>query len=383
MSVLASPTVAFELPAELEASETPEERGLRRDDVRLLVARGAILEHRRFAELPAILERGDLLVVNTSPTLPASLEARTPDGAPAELHLSTRRPDGRWVVELRHLTGGHPYHRPASTPWLDAVPGTELALADGGRARLLSPAHLAGTRLWVADLELPRPLGSFLAGHGRAIRYGYVDHDRAISAYQTVFADSGRRRRAGRDPRPEGSAEMPSAARPFSVELVTRLVARGVGFATFTLHTGVASPEAHEPPSAEWYEVPEETAELVNLTRRLGHQVVAVGTTAVRALETVASPDGTVGAGAGWTSLVITPERGVVAVDGLITGWHEPAASHLALIEAVAGQAVTEASYQAALDARYLWHEFGDSHLILREAPATPEVARSIPVHRW
>jgi S-adenosylmethionine:tRNA-ribosyltransferase-isomerase (queuine synthetase) len=237
MSVLASPTVAFELPAELEASETPEERGLRRDDVRLLVARGAVLEHRRFAELPTVLERGDLLVVNTSPTLPASLEAR-------------------------------------------------------------------------------------------------------------------------------------------SVELVTRLVARGVGFATFTLHTGVASPEAHEPPSAEWYEVPDETAELVNLTRRLGHQVVAVGTTAVRALETVASPDGTVGAGAGWTSLVITPERGVVAVDGLITGWHEPAASHLALIEAVAGQAVTEASYQAALDARYLWHEFGDSHLILREGSARLRLRR-------
>jgi S-adenosylmethionine:tRNA ribosyltransferase-isomerase len=350
MSTLASPG--------LEATAPPEARGGRRQDVRLLVARSSGIEHRRFADLPAILEPGDLLVVNTSPTLAASLEARTLDGTPAELHLSTEQPDGRCVVELRHTTAEPPQHRMASTPWLDADAGTELMLAAGARARLLHPAFPGGTRLWLASLELPVALAAFLAEHGRAIRYGYVHHDHPLSAYQTIFADPAQ---------PGGSAEMPSAARPFSAEVVARLAVRGIGFAPLRLHTGVSSPEAHEPPSPERYEVPLYTAELVNLTHRLGHRVIAVGTTAVRALETVTTPERLTRPGRGWTSLVISPGRGVFAVDGLITGWHEPQASHLDLIEAVAGRPLTEASYRAARRAGYLWHEFGDSHLILRE----------------
>jgi S-adenosylmethionine:tRNA ribosyltransferase-isomerase len=361
--------IEFALPAIREATRPAEERGRGRDDVRLLVAHRADgrIEHRRFPHLPRLLDRGDVLVVNTSATLPASLEARTAAGTSAELHLSTRDPAGppehadrRWIVELRHAPAGEARRRgrAASTPWLDAAAGTVVHLPAGGRARLLAPAAAgtqagAPTRLWIAALDLPDPLLRYLARHGRAIRYAHIDHERPMGAYQTIFGES------------PGSAEMPSAARPFSPELVTRLVARGIAFAPLTLHAGVSSPEAHEPPAAEWYDVPAESAELVNLARRQGHRVIAVGTTALRALETVTDACRTSRRGRGWTALVITPERGVHSADGLITGWHEPHASHLAMLEAIAGRPLLEASYREALESGYLWHEFGDSHLIL------------------
>jgi S-adenosylmethionine:tRNA ribosyltransferase-isomerase len=127
----------------------------------------------------------------------------------------------------------------------------------------------------------------------------------------------------------------------------------------------VASPEASEPPYPERYRVPAPTARLVNVTRADGGRVVAIGTTVVRALETVADRRGEVHPGEGWTELIVTPERGVRAVDGLLTGWHEPEASHLAMLEAVAGRELLERSYAAGLAEGYLWHEFGDVHLVL------------------
>ncbi|WP_410050971.1 S-adenosylmethionine:tRNA ribosyltransferase-isomerase [Acidiferrimicrobium sp. IK] len=347
--------LAAPLPPGAEATAPPEERGLARDEVRLLVADPAGgIEHRRFRDLPDVLERGDLLVVNTSATLPAALPASVAD-QPGVLHLSGRLPAGLWQVELRHPAGG------ATSPWLDAEPGTVIDLPAGGWAALLAPASSpperdgrSGIRLWLARLELPEPLLGYLAANGKPIRYGYVTAERPLAAYQTVFADQ------------PGSAEMPSAARPFSAELVTRLAARGVVFAPFTLHCGVSSPEAHEPPPTEWYELPAESAALVNGARAGGHRVIAVGTTAVRALETVAGAGGVVHPGRGWTDLVVTSDRPVTTIDGLITGWHEPQASHLEMLQAVAGRPVLEASYTAARTGRYLWHEFGDSHLLLR-----------------
>jgi S-adenosylmethionine:tRNA ribosyltransferase-isomerase len=162
-----------------------------------------------------------------------------------------------------------------------------------------------------------------------------------------------------------GSAEMPSAGRPFTAEILTRLVAKGVGITPLVLHTGVASLEADEVPYPERARVPAITAERVNAARASGHRVVAVGTTVVRALETAADADGLARAYDGWTDLVVTPERGVRVVDGLLTGWHEPEASHLLLLEAVAGVDVLRRSYEASLAEGYLWHEFGDVHLIL------------------
>jgi S-adenosylmethionine:tRNA ribosyltransferase-isomerase len=162
-----------------------------------------------------------------------------------------------------------------------------------------------------------------------------------------------------------GSAEMPSAGRAFTPELITRLVARGVQVAPLLLHTGVASLEEHEPPYEEFYRVPLETARRVNAARAAGKRVVAVGTTVVRALESVTDEEGGTHPGEGWTPLVVTPERGIRAVHGMLTGLHEPRASHLAMLEALAGRRHLEVAYAEALTAQYLWHEFGDLHLIL------------------
>ena len=338
----------FELPRRLEAHEPPEARGLARDGVRLLVAsrHDGRITHARFSDLPAFLAAGDLLVVNTSATLPAALPAERADGSKLELRLSTPAPhrvaEHWWIVELRA----------SERPFLAGREGDQLALPAGGQATLVAP-YAGGRRLWLARLDLPEPLAAYLEAHGRPIRYGYVPREWPLSAYQNAFAVE------------RGSAEMASAGRPLTADLVTRLVAHGIQVAPLTLHTGVSSPERGEAPYAERFRVPEATARLVNAVHGWGGRVVAVGTTVVRALESVAGPDGTVGAGEGWTNLVIDPERGVHAVDGLITGWHEPEASHLQMLRALADEQLLDRCYREALEHGYLWHEFGDSHLIL------------------
>jgi S-adenosylmethionine:tRNA ribosyltransferase-isomerase len=174
-----------------------------------------------------------------------------------------------------------------------------------------------------------------------------------ISAYQTVYAQL------------EGSAEMASAGRAFTRSMLACLRARGVGIAKLVLHTGVASLELHEVPFDEWYEVPLRTAERIREVKQLGGRVIAVGTTVVRALESSVDANGDVIASRGWTDLVITPERGVHVVDGLLTGLHEPRATHLQMLEAIAGRETIEKAYAAALEHEYLWHEFGDLHLLV------------------
>jgi S-adenosylmethionine:tRNA ribosyltransferase-isomerase len=286
--------------------------------------------------------------VNTSATLPAALDALGPGGRRVRMHLSTPAPgtagtDGLWMVELRVPAG------PGSLPFNAARRGWRLALPGGGRARLLR----GGPRLWRARLELPVGLHEYLEAHGRPIRYSYAGADWPIEDYQTVFATV------------PGSAEMPSAARAFTPDLVVELVAAGIEIAPIVLHTGVSSPETGEPPFPEWFQVPEETARHVNAVRAGGGRAVAVGTTAVRALETAAKADGTVAAREGWTELVIDESRGVRAVDGLLTGWHAPEATHIDLVRAVAGRDIVERCYAAATASRYLWHEFGDLNLLL------------------
>lgn len=349
------------VPAYREANEPPEASGRRRDDVRLLVSRvdGDAIEHSRFRELPRWLSAGDLLVVNTSGTLNAAVSASTADGARFEVHLSTRRPGNFWVVEVRRAGPV------ASLPYREAHAGTTYTLDGGGRLTLLSPYPLAAaldasSRLWLAALQLAEPLFAYLKRHGRPIRYSYVTASWPEAMYQTIFATE------------PGSAEMPSAARPFTPELVTRLVSYGIQVAPLLLHTGVASLEDHEPPYEEYFRVPLETARIANATKQSGRRVVAVGTTVVRAIETVTDPDGTIHPGEGWTNLVITPERPLRAVNAMITGLHEPHATHLAMVKQVVSAAGSrqpasdlDRAYREAQQAGYLWHEFGDSHLIV------------------
>jgi S-adenosylmethionine:tRNA ribosyltransferase-isomerase len=328
----------FELPPSLEAREPPEARGLARDQVRLMVSHLAddAVEHHRFVELPSILQPGDLLVANDSATVPAALTAQRADDAEIALHISTHLPGDLWVVEPRRTA---------------ASAGEVLKLQNGETATLLLP-YLDSQRLWIAHFSTD--VTWLMLRYGRPITYSYVRGHWPLQMYQTVYAG------------PPGSAEMPSAGRAFSPDVLAELTHRGIGFVTLTLHTGVASLETHERPYAEEFWVPELTARAVRNAKRDGRRVIAVGTTVVRALESAFDErSGEVIATHAWTELVITPERGVRVVDSLLTGFHEPKATHLAMLEAIAGRRHLETTYAAALRERYLWHEFGDLHLIL------------------
>ena len=335
--------IDFVLPAEREAHEPPEARGLDRDEVRMLVSRRATgeISHHAFRALPDLLLPGDLLVINNTGTLPAQVRA----GGGLAVHFSTPLPDGAWLVELRQIKNT------ISLPNDQGYPGQAIPLPSGA---VLTLQDRATTRLWRARLSVA--VVPYLLRHGSPIRYSYVPREWELPAYQTVFALA------------PGSAEMPSAARPFTPCVVTQLVARGVLIAPITLHAGVSSLEADEDPYPELYDVPPATARLVNHVRADGGRVIAAGTTVVRALETAAlgpGGNGTVAASAGWTSHVVTPETGVRVVDGLLTGLHEPRSSHLRMLAAFAGPDLLSRCYEAAITGGYLWHEFGDVHLML------------------
>ena len=350
MSVLTErPRVRFDNPDESTAPAPAEVRGGARDDVRLLVARPCGVEHRRFGDLVDALEPGDLVVVNNSATVHGEIDA-VRGRERIVLHAATRLDDGTWVVELRTAPD-------AADPVLDAHPGETIGAGELP-VTLVAPyphEHSSptghGNRLWRARVE--GDLRTLLDRCGRPIAYGYLDRRYPLATYQNVFASV------------PGSAEMASAGRPFTEALITRLVANGIGVAPITLHTGVSSQEAGEGPQPEWYSVPAATARLVELTRGNGRRVVATGTTVTRALESAVDGDGWIRESSGWTQRVVTPEHPATVVDGLITGWHDAGASHLLLVEAVAGTRLAQAAYDSALAEGYRWHEFGDSALFL------------------
>ena len=359
--------IPFDLRPELEAHEPPEARGTTRDDVRMLVSRtwSGELDQHAFAELPDLLLPGDLVVVNNTATLPAAVTLpAAPGAAPMMVHFSTAMPDGDWLVELRSGTGG------TSVPFSGGAAGDRLDLPGGA---VLTLDRRFSARLWHGRLSTA--VIPYLLRHGRPIRYSYVPTQWPIEAYQTIFATF------------PGSAEMPSASRPFTPEIVTRLVSRGIAIAPITLHTGVSSLEGGEDPYPESFDVPAATARLVNLTRRTGGRVIAAGTTVVRALESAALKNaalpgdsgpclgsahhgrscygGPVSAAAGWTSHVVTRESGVAVVDGLLTGLHEPQSTHLWMLAAFTSEEMLRRSYRAAAESGFRWHEFGDVHLLL------------------
>ena len=355
--IASSPTLEFTLPSELEASEPPEARGLRRDQVRLMVSNYSTggIKHTRFYDLQKFLDKDDVLVINTSRTRNAALIATRDDGTQVELHLSTHLNDDAWTVEVRSI------NEEGKTQHLeDARPGELLILPGDVSVELQGPYigdcesnPRPSETLWTAMVNLSHDLDDYLSRYGFPIRYNYVKDRWPLDYYQTVYATE------------TGSAEMPSAGRPFTVEVMKRLKSKGIRVAPLILHTGVSNVETHEPPYKEFYRVTSETADVVNEARTSGHRVVAVGTTVVRALETVTNSKGETHAGEGWTCLVVTPQRGLRAVSALLTGFHEPKASHLYILQALAGLPHIETSYDEAVRQGYLWHEFGDLHLIL------------------
>jgi S-adenosylmethionine:tRNA ribosyltransferase-isomerase len=349
--------IEFSLPPELEASAPPEARGLRRDQVRLMVSNYSDdqVRHTRFYNIDKYLNAGDVLVINTSQTRNSALMASRADGTPLEIHLSTHFDADLWTVELRTID------ELGKTKHFESARDGEILHLPGGASALLQGPYISdcvdnsppSQTLWLAKLTFPYPVEDYLERHGFPIRYNYVKEKWPLSVYQTVYASE------------PGSAEMPSAGRPFTTRLLKRLKSKGIQIAPLVLHTGVSNIESHEPPYKEFYRVPAETAHMVNEARASGHRVVAVGTTAIRALETVTNGGRKTHAGEGWTCLVITPQRGLRSVDALITGMHEPEASHLGILETLAGKAHIKIAYEQALRKGYLWHEFGDLHLIL------------------
>lgn len=342
----------FKLPKKLECALPSELRNLERDEVRLLVSHYQTdeISHHQFKNLVDVLIPGDVLVVNTSGTLKAALDAKNKQGQELKVHISNSLEKNQYLIELRtNNTEG-------SKRFNDAKEGDTLQLKNGGTIKLIAPyykAEINHLQLWIADLNLEISLKNYLNQFGNPIKYSYNKAVYPQSYYQTVFANE------------MGSAEMPSAGRAFSPELVLQLILKGIQIVPILLHTGVASLEINEKPYDEFYQIPEFSAQQINQARKEGRRIIAVGTTAIRAIETLAHPNGYMEAGSGWTNVFITPERGLHVTDGLITGFHEPKASHLLMLETLSGRAHLDVSYTAAIEAEYLWHEFGDLHLLL------------------
>lgn len=335
----------------LAAATAPiESTGRARHDISLLVARNGSSTDSRFRRIHEHLEPGDVLVVNSSATEPAALVGCY-EATRIGVHVAgPGNDDGRWLVELRK--------EDRSGPILDARRCDRIDVA-GGTLTLLEPVSAlgSGARLWNATWAGRRRLVEVVRRSGRPVRYAYVPRPWPLESYRTAFEV----------PRPEfSSAEMPSAARPFTDRVIRDLGRRGILLASVTLHTGVSSPEHHERPMAERFEVGPSAARTINRARARGKRIVAVGTTSARAVESAAdgphvSPTG------GWTDLVLSSRRPATIANALVTGWHPPEASHLDLLEAIAGPETVSQAYERAHQLGYRSHEFGDSCLLFGE----------------
>lgn len=334
----------FVLPPELNASAPPERRGLRRDHVRLLVLDRATraAHHSRFDRLGDFLRPGDLVVLNNSRTLPAVLPAMAADGAPVEIRLAHRLGADRWRALLVSQS------RVQASSRLTLPEGLQALVEEQNEGEPLSVIRFsrAGVALYDSLYRIGRP-----------VRYEYIDQPWDLEYYQTVFASV------------PGSVEMPSAGRAFTWELLLGLKRRGVGVAFISLHAGLSyfldDRWVKDPRyTPEEYQIPAETALAIARAKESGGRVIAVGTTVVRALESAAL-DGGMGTQSGWASLFIQKGFPLQVVNGLITGLHEPEATHLDLLSAFMEPDHLREAYQQAVAKGYLWHEFGDANLIL------------------
>ncbi len=345
----------FSLPKLLECARPTEVRGITRDGVRLMVSRRSNdrIHHNRFSEIGQFLKEGDVLIINTSGTMNAAIPTRLPNGQEARIHLSTKLSQEEWLVEIRQVIG----HKTKRFKGLKE--GAFFSLPQGAKAKITAPFYQNKKerdhiQLWKARFFLNELMEDYLEKNGHPIQYGNLDKKYPPAFYQTVFADE------------KGSAEMPSAGRAFTPKLVTQLMVKGVQFAPVVLHTGVSSLEIGEKPYPEYYRVPLFSASLINRAREEDRRIIAVGTTAIRAVESSLDENtGRVIPSEGMTELYITPGRGLKVVNAMLTGFHEPKASHLLMLEALASRRHLVKAYEAAIEKKYQWHEFGDLHLIV------------------
>ncbi|MDW3652138.1 MAG: S-adenosylmethionine:tRNA ribosyltransferase-isomerase [Bacteroidia bacterium] len=351
MKTLVNNIIQFDLPDSLACPLPTERRNIKRDEVRLLVSKdsGELL-HDHFHQLDHYLSPGDVLVVNTSATIPAALPLKLSGGIPAKLHLSTRLSERKWLVEIREIQGDK------SIRWKEGEQGMIFDLPAGGRIQLQErhyrEEHLLD--LWKAEIHLDQELETYLAKHGRPIKYTQLNESYPLSYYQTQFSFH------------PGSVEMPSAGRAFSLELMKRLIRKGIVFAPILLHCGVSSLEEGEKPYSEYMEVNPLSALRINEAKRMGKRIIAVGTTAIRAIESAVNEAGIIEPYRGKTDLYIHESYPIKVTDGLLSGFHEPKASHLHILQALLGFKHIERAYKEAIRSAYHWHQFGDLHLMLK-----------------
>jgi S-adenosylmethionine:tRNA ribosyltransferase-isomerase len=332
----------YSLPPELIAQQPTAER----DRSRLLVLdrSGGSLSHRHFHQLPEYLAAGDVLVFNDTRVIPARLMGSRPGtGGKVEVFLLSQLTDGTWEVLVKP---GRKLQPGAKVIFSDELSCEVLAATDfGGRiVRFVFDGIFSEIIDRLGETPLPPYIHSKLADKER---------------YQTVYA------------RERGSAAAPTAGLHFTPELLQVLSDKGVKMAFLTLHVGlgtfrpvevddVTSHKMHK----EFYTISADTAALINVAKEQGGRVLAVGTTAVRTLETVARR-GIIQPGGGWTDIFIYPGYVFQAVDGLVTNFHLPKSSLLMLVSAFAGQEPVMAAYHQAITAGYRFFSFGDAMLIL------------------
>ena len=342
---MAATAFDFYLPSELNASQPPERRGIRRDHVKMMVLdkKTGHVRHDQFFQLTDYLNAGDLVVMNNSRTVPAILQAVLFRDTKiiqeeVEIRLARRRNEEIWdvlvVAEGVKLGDILHFSSDLTAVVIDLNAGTPLITI------LFSKK---GTDLFNSIYSLGEP-----------IRYEYINNKWGLDYYQTVFASH------------PGSVEMPSAGRAFSWELLFNLQRKGIELDFIQLHTGLSyllddELETSPTDNYEEYHLFEKTIEKIRTTKANGGRVIAVGTTVVRALESA----GVTGALNGVTNLYINQSFPLKMVDGIITGFHEPKASHLDMLTSFVPQDLLWSAYKEAINQQYLWHEFGDMNLIL------------------
>ena len=333
---------SFQIPEYLNAHTPAELRGIQRDHVRLMTLDTVTgdYSHDYFYKLDSYLFEGDLLVLNNSRTIPAVIKGKRGKQT-IEIRLSRKLSDKEWEALI---VGGV------------VTVGEKIDLPKGLTATITglgAEAPLIILSFSKSGLDL---LEIFYR-YGEPLHYEYIETPWPLEVYQTVYASV------------PGSVEMPSAGRAFTWRLLNRLKEKGVNIAYLQLHAGLSyygnDRWPHPNKHLEEFSISAETAELVNKTKENKGRVIAVGTTVVRAIETAVNTDGKVESQKGITGLYIQKGYPLKAVDGLITGFHEPEASHLDLLSAFINKGLLMKAYKEALADGYLWHEFGDMNLIL------------------
>jgi S-adenosylmethionine:tRNA ribosyltransferase-isomerase len=350
MNIAVSNIIQFDLPKHLSCPEPTEERNMHRDEVRLLVTgSNGNIQHSTFKFLDNFLSKGDVLVVNTSATIPAALPLLLPGGSKGKLHLGTKLKEKEWLVEIREITGNR------TIRWKEGEAGMQFELPSSASVTLKQNFYNNDQwlDLWIADFDIHESMQKYLSANALPIQYEKLNRQYPLSYYQTFFSFH------------PGSSEMPSAGRGFTAPLIERLLQKGIVFAPVVLHTGVSSLEENETPYPEYMEIDPLTTSIINTAKKQGRRIIAVGTTAIRAIETALNEEDLVISYHGNTNLFIDENYKMKIADGLLTGFHEPRASHLNMLQSIAGYEHIDMAYREAIKAGYYWHQFGDLHLIL------------------